>query len=222
MAFKKFKKFKRRLFKRKQSLSMRAYHRASLALKRAKIPTKYYTTYNATDQAINYSTGLVASMTNIDQGTSENSRIGNSVFIKSIDLRIHVKGNQTSTVNDQCVRVLVVKDKLNTGTVPTLANVLETTGSSLSVISPYSLNNKNDMKRFQILKDKLVNVSKYTQDGSELFRFKLYPNCPVRYTSTTGTDEGPNQIYLMVISNVNTNDCLFSYYGITTYFNNRE
>lgn len=88
-------------------------------------------------------TGTIALIATVPQGTTVNSRVGKKVMWKSLQARGYAQNNTTAIYND-CA-FLVVYDKRPTGALPAITDILNTASS-------VSFNNDNNSGRFQILK----------------------------------------------------------------------
>jgi hypothetical protein len=89
------------------------------------------------------STGSIALINTVGQGSSTNQRVGKRIMLKSLQGRGRVSNNSTAAYND--VAILIVYDKRPTGTLPNITDILDT-------VSPSSFNNDDNSGRFQILK----------------------------------------------------------------------
>jgi len=88
-------------------------------------------------------TGSIALIGTIPQGTSVQERVGKKVILKSIQMRGRVETNAAATAID-CA-VLIVYDKRPTGSLPAVADVLVSA-------SPNAFNNDVNSGRFRILR----------------------------------------------------------------------
>lgn len=96
-------------------------------------------------------TGTVTAVTqDIIQGDNVNERSGNAIYMQKLDLRFTAF---TSGIVSSVLRFIVVMDKLNTGTLPTVTNILEAARST----SPPSINPYVN-KRFVFLYDELIPI----------------------------------------------------------------
>jgi len=123
-----------------------AYQAARPAYARQKmyVPTKE-TGFVDTNTAIYAldTTGSIALISTIAQGTSVNQRVGKKIALKSLQSRGYVLNSATATVND-CA-ILVVYDKRPTGALPSITDILVSA-------SAQALNNDANSGRFKILK----------------------------------------------------------------------
>lgn len=161
------------------------------------------------------------------QGLTDTTRIGNSLLAKSIQVRIRlILSNEISGVYGSpysSVRVILFVDKLQGGTAPTLAQIMEDPASS-----NLSMANKDYTDRFTIIKDKMCNISPNWGTGSTTptqsvcdFKFFKPLDFHIRYlgAGATSADCGPNQLYLMCWPQHNVGTS-FTYYTRLNYTDN--
>mgnify|MGYP000011215041 FL=1 len=170
-------------------------------------------TSGASPILVNYS-GAIVQLTNIAQGDAINQRGGNSILMKSLMVRGYVEHN--TGIPHSIVRVMLVLDTMNTGTAPTVANILSSTGG---VWAPSSLPNVTDKTRFKILSDKTFDLN---NGANTIKSFKTYVklNKHAKYTGSLGTDEFKNQLYMLYVSDVNASDPGIVYYARVGYYDN--
>lgn len=160
--------------------------------------------------------GTVIPLTDIPQGDGIGSRSGNSILAKSLHLRLQMIGS--SLVSSTVVRVMVVMDTMNLGSVPNVSDILMNSGSSqvtnanLTVVTSYQT-------RFRILVDRITYLSNAGQNVKNANIFKRL-NTHIKYTGATGTDEGRNQLYLLICSNQNVNNPIVDYNSRFQYYDN--
>lgn len=161
------------------------------------------------------------------QGLTDSTRIGNSLLAKSIQCRIRlVLSNElTGTYGSSwsSVRVILLVDKLQGGTPPTIAQIMESTSNNISMA------NKDYTDRFTIIKDKMCNFSPqtlYYGSTSPTFGvcdFKFYKplDFHIRYlgAGATNADAGPNQLYLVCWPQ-HSLGCAFTFYTRLNYTDN--
>lgn len=100
-------------------------------------------------QALNTdTTGSVTALNAMAQGTSQSTRIGNKITMKSLYVRWAL-GQGTTTATPPIVRVTILYDKQPNATLATLAEIYQVTGSSLT-LSPMNMANRD---RFIVLMD---------------------------------------------------------------------
>lgn len=88
-------------------------------------------------------TGSIALIPTIAQGTSVNQRVGKKVMLKSIQVRGNVYSGTSSTATD-CA-IIIVYDKRPTGVLPAITDILDTANSN-------SFNKDINAGRFKILR----------------------------------------------------------------------
>jgi len=143
------------------------------------------------------STGAIVALTNgIVEGDDINMRNGTTIYIK----RMHFRHAFNVNSSDQSARFIIFRDKMNTGTLPTVAQILPTTG----YLSHYSDTRMIQQKRYSILYDKTVDVSvtgpSRVSDKQEInFQGKVMYNG----TTTGAGNDGKGAIYLCVIGSLN-------------------
>lgn len=138
--------------------------------------------------------GFVEHVTNINQGTAQDERNGNSILMKSLFNRGDIKANITT--NENTVRVMLIRDTMNTGTAPSASDVLKYTASS---VAPFSPINDNTAGRYKILKSNLYCLN---TNGTRVRMYKDYRKMQkhCKYIGVNGTDEFKNQLYMIYIS----------------------
>jgi hypothetical protein len=167
-------------------------------------PKNVDTYVNTGITANNYSTLLNP----ISQGTSGNNRTGRQVINNRLELRLSFDSDPSS-LQDDMVRILVVRDKESRGAAPSIADVLQVnTTPYYSVVSPYNFDNVPS--RFQILVDDQVlvpNRTSPTTTTSNLTRVVynrlMNLNFKTHYYNTNAgniTDIDDGAVYLFVLS----------------------
>ncbi len=151
------------------------------------------------------------------QGTDEQLRIGNSILPKSLMIKLRFSGNTSGGVSQE-IRYMIIIDRDQDGTPPTIVNLLQLT---TLVDSPINMDNR---KRFRILFDGKLDVGNggatanmvREKNRSHYFRFNkpqrthmhkrkkwyhiLYSN-----TSAANASMDNGQIYILAWSNEVTN-----------------
>lgn len=130
-------------------------------------------------------------------GTTETTRIGNSILGKDFNVRINMAGNFTSASSNY-VRVIIFVDK-ETGAVtgaPSMATLLQ---SSTNILSAF---HKDYTDRYAILKDKRIVLNTSSNPGA---MFKVYKKIDfhTRFVGTGAvnpTNLGQNQIYIAIMT----------------------
>lgn len=205
-------------YKRKATQS-KALSVANKALRVARGEMYYLDTSNATE-AISYA-GDITLVSGIAQGDDANNRSGNSCMPRSLELRAEMTGNGSSIGNGVTMRCLIVQDKENTGTTPTVADILQTTGSTLVTTSPY---NVDHLARYHILFDRCYSLNchnsltatTFVPERKELYkRVKL--NNKLYFTGSASSDVYKNALYVVWACDVNTNDPVVQWYTRLAY-----
>ncbi|ALE29601.1 coat protein [Lake Sarah-associated circular virus-8] len=151
-------------------------------------------------------------ITDIATGSGPTSRVGSKVFLRHLNLRMHVRASKTVPAeNEQYVRVMVVRHSniqvtpnwsavssipdLNILFEPALANDLD------YQMLPFKRINNRYSKGFKVLYSKMVKVSKETGADYEQriwkARIPIMKPCQWGNTDATGiTDVGPGQIVI--------------------------
>lgn len=159
------------------------------------------------------STPVEVLLNGIAQGTDDDQRVGNLVYMDELLIRLHIS-NETA-VKDRLsqMRVLVVYDTQSNGTAVTTANVLD------AVTLEAQLNFDNE-SRYVVLVDEMVPLNTYGGSATSVDVYHwFYEKCvklvmPVRYKSTGGaiTDINYGALYLLYFgpdaASVNDFDCV--------------
>jgi len=177
---------------------------------------------------VNYATAHIKNLTGITQGDEPFRRQANSVDVYRINGKLVLKA--TDAVAPSAVRVVIVQDKSNTGTIPTVADVFPqySQGAGRVDVAMQGIANgvhvdqmeTENKERFNIIYDKLRYISGATDD-STMTRKALSINKKLKtrvyYKDSGATDESKGQIFLFVFTSYTGND-LSVQYNIRTYF----
>lgn len=144
--------------------------------------------------------GSIVLLATIAQGTSVQQRVGKKAMYKSIQFRGQAAAGTTATIND-CA-MMIVYDKRPTGSLPTVADVLDSA-------SPYAMNNDTNSGRFVILMRKdfnLVGNTTTPSTGLEMRSMDFYKKCAkavVFKAAGTGAigDIEEGALYLVCVGN---------------------
>lgn len=174
---------------------------------------KQYVDTNQTGQVVS-NAGQITNLSAIAEGDDVSQRKGNSILARSLYLQADVVGNAVNTTN--MLRCIIFQDQENTGTDPTVADILQFTGSALAVESPLNIDH---IARYKILLDKKF---VFTTTGHMRTNFKKYLNLHthIKYTGTASTDIYRGQIYILWISDVATNDPSVTWNARLGYYDN--
>lgn len=143
-------------------------------------------------------TGFVISLsTFVVEGADINQRSGTTIRALHQTFKYTLS---TSTVS-QSARFIIFRDLFNTGTTPTVTEVLPTTG----MLSHFSDTREIQQRRYHILLDKIVDVS-IAGDAIKTNRAEIGFKGNVQYNGSTAvaTANGRGAIFLLVIGNSNT------------------
>lgn len=148
-----------------------------------------------------YNPGTNDTMTNltqgIAQGTTDITRIGNSILAKDINIRAYVFWAASTTIHFGVSRVIlfVWKENLQDNP-PTVAKLFE---APTQLTSAY---NKDYTDQFVVLKDKLIshnaNISAATGQAVSIFRYYKKLNWHMRFDAGSTGDGTVNHIYLLI------------------------
>lgn len=164
--------------------------------------TKHRDTVVSAYTTIGYA-GSVYHLSDVAQGTSENNRVGDKVHATYIKLGATMAAHATENTT---MRVMLIQDKLNQGTAPSAGDILEGTGVTGGYRSGICELNVDDFpKRWRVLYDKTVRLVSGTASAVQVLKASAKINAPIWYSGSAGTDEGRNQIYLLLISDAAAN-----------------
>lgn len=145
--------------------------------------------------------GTTIHCTGVSQGDDVDGRQGNSILGRSLWIQLLFNANATST--SSYIRMIVYRDKMNQGATPLATEVL-TPALVSSANAPLAPLNVDQTSRFQIMYDKRFIVSSDSKDMVKVAKYLNFQN-HVKFTGTAGTDEFQNHLYILLISNEQTN-----------------
>lgn len=174
---------------------------------------KKYIDVSSTGANFSYNGGVIH-LSPVAQGDGESAREGNSIYTCGIAFRGVVYMNTTEE-NTQA-RIVIFKDTMNTGSTPTVDDVIHTIGTTIAPMSPLEGTTRG---RYKILYNKFLSLSK-TGETNKIFKTWIPLRTHVKYTGSASTDEFKNQIYLLYISSENTNQPTIRYYSRMYYHDN--
>lgn len=155
------------------------------------------------------STGNVTLLTEIGTGDTNITRDGESVRLKSLQLRGTYAIDPTTATN-QKVRMLVIR--WNDDSTPTIGNILQ--GGLVNDF--YNLDETN---KFKVLVDKYFTVNTVDRPQKD-FVIKLKLNDICKWKSSTGSDVQTGHFYLVDLSDQATNPPTASWQGRLRYIDN--
>lgn len=144
-------------------------------------------------------TGSVVPLTLVAQGTTDITRVGNSILCKDLTMRLQLIINASATATS--VRYIIFLDKQNAaGTAPTVANLLQSVGVNQPL-------NRDNADRFVVMKTGTVDLS---INGARVRTMKIYKDLSrlhVKYDGTTAaqSDAAERQLYIAFVSSEATN-----------------
>ncbi len=143
------------------------------------------------------SAGLVQPITqHIVQGDALNTRDGNSIILKELDLTWYGVNNGT-VVTNFLYRLVIFTDSMNTGVLPAVTDLL-------TVASPTSGYNVTNFQngRFKVLVDAQIPVTSTSASANFLRRYRLRMNRKIEYlgsTFATGSN-GKTSIWALTVT----------------------
>lgn len=162
----------------------------SIVMGMQKVEPKYFDQTIAVNPVTN---GTIANISDITRGDEVTQRIGNQVFLKSIEFRTSASLN--TNVTKAAIRYIVMIDKMGYNA-PVASDVLEVglLGSVYTDISPYVWDYK---KRFTILRDEVLSLTKGGPNEYVTRHFTLKLN--VRSFHIGAATTFKNQIYILIV-----------------------
>lgn len=156
------------------------------------------------DETFSFASSISRNLTAIGAGDDQNQRSGNKVKVVRIRGRAYV--HCTGTVDPFPVRMVIVQDKENTGTLPTITDVFPNMliTSVASQMQGMDTEAKSELKeRFTILYDKtkLMNniAGAESSNSHKLFQFNKKLNITTYFNGTADTDESKNAIVMFLV-----------------------
>lgn len=167
----------------------------------------------ATQSPVSATIGL-NNLSNMSQGLTDITRVGNSIKIKDLRVRYTIIPNFTSSITN-IVRIMIFVDKSQGGVAPLQTQIFE---SSTTFNSPL---NKDFSDRFVVLRDSIFPLAQGSADNltGDIY---LKMDYHVRYLGPGNAvgDQGPGTVYLLSWSNQVTNSPTISYYTRLNYYDN--
>lgn len=162
------------------------------------------------------SNGFISLLNGVARGTDVTDRIGRSIVMNGLQLRLHGYTIGTTGV-DQIQRILVVMDRQANGAPPSITSVLD----SVDVLSPY---NRDNRLRFNVLADFNVVLNHSGEPGSMWCRTLYLNNVrgAVQQFNTGDTASvssiTTNSIYLIAIGNIGSGPQSSNVYFSSRFF----
>lgn len=146
----------------------------------------------------------------VPQGTTDQTRVGNKITLKNINLRGFASNDDAAagTLQPGILRVILFVDKQANGATATVTDILQSASIS-------SFRNMDQVDRFVILKDQfyktVVTVTNSTgtphsDQGNTLWKMSVKCNIDVHFSSTTGaiTELKSNNVGLLYVTDQTT------------------
>lgn len=156
----------------------------------------YFDSNDSTSPTYN---GTLYKVLDMAQGTDVLQRIGNSILVKSIYLNASCAINASATKS--LVRIVIFVDKMNQGSDPAVSDIISVTGNGFAPICPLNVDHTS---RYRILLDQKFALS---NNGVQYRTYKKYLKTKfhAKFTGSASTDVYKNQVYLLLVSDENTN-----------------
>jgi len=146
------------------------------------------------------STESIIPLTNIQQGVTSETRIGESLKLMSIHFRGQMFGDPAIAVSQ--VRLVLVQDMQTNGALYTNSDLFENVSANADLVTQRNLKNKH---RFRILMDRTYSMQ---NTGNLCHDINFYQKLSmlIRYKSNNGdiTDLSSNSLTLYAVSNRTT------------------
>lgn len=216
------RRFKRKSYKKKYTRSSRASASsiARTALRAAKFVKSLvnveYKNIDASASTIAFSNaGALVNISKCAEGTEYNQRVGRSIKLKSVLVRMTLQINAAATVPCRG-RVMLFIDTQNLGAIPSTTDVLNTADT----LSPLDINGTAG-NRFKVLYDRTYTftVGNNTACAPKVYK-KLHNHA--KFKGSTGNDSDclEGQVYLLFITDVATNVPTYSYNSRVRFLDN--
>lgn len=155
-------------------------------------------------------TGSYVHLTYIPQGDDDNTRSGNSIFLRYIFARCTYVQNASAT-NTFIRQMLICDTQQVADTAPSISGILQ----SVDVLAPL---NADNVGRYKVLSDTLIVLNSNTP--STFRKLKKSMRHHVRYNGTAATDIQKGGIYVFWLSNQATNTPTVNYNFRMSYHDN--
>lgn len=192
-----------------------AYSMAKKALSLINVEYKYHDVKDIADSIPNTSTIVPLSI--IGQGDTSQTRDGDSVRCKRLDLNVRFRINSSATVST--VRVMLVLDLQTNSSQFALSDLLADTSTAAIIMqTPLNLNNR---RRFRVWFDKCYTID---QDMRPEVIIKYHKQLAMKllFDGTAGTiaDCPSKSLHLIYTSDEPTNQPTITYYSRLRYIDN--
>lgn len=150
-----------------------------------------------TANGLSSATGQFICLTEVAQGLTEEDRVGNKIMCWNIHLRAKIIANSSGTEDNQCVRVIVFRDKKGEVGTPTCA------GDLLVAADVYSPRESKNWDRYETLRDELMIVKKAVASGSaaddKILDWWIPVRKPCKYNGADADDYDDGMVWIMLL-----------------------
>lgn len=166
-----------------------------------------YCSFSLVPTAVDYN-GSISDITAIDQGTTDSTRIGDTVRLESFDFHIWAV---VGAVNALC---RVITFQWANDSIPTVGDVLISTGGS--AVTPMSTYNRDDSIKRRILTDDMFSLNPlYQQNYVRKYENLKLPLKEVQFSGAT--TDGYNKVWVLLISSTSSSNPNLGYYTKLKY-----
>ncbi len=155
-----------------------------------------------------HNTGNITHLTGIAQGNDYNERVGDKVKLHRIIGRLLTTCNTADATSiDGLARCMIVRDKMNQGSAPTISDVLTAAACS-------SLRNSrpDNLRRYDVIYDHTITTGQDSASSgvgapnTRVTTFDISLNqSRCEFTGILGSDEGPGSLWCITVSNKSSN-----------------
>lgn len=142
--------------------------------------------------------GTMTKLSGLAQGVADNQRVGDQCKLKSLLIRGFISGNALGAL--MC-RVIVFRWNDDDTVAPTIGDILQQTGTSVVVTSPYFFDQVRQ-GRFTVLKDKMIYSTNAASSNNYTVPFKIYRKIGSRIDTKGGSTNGKGHIYMLICSSI--------------------
>lgn len=131
----------------------------------------------------------------ISQGVTRSTRIGSNYVISNLFIRLALAVDTNNTSSQQLCRVMLLYDKEPHAVAPTVSNIFQDDTETFSFI------NLNFLRRFKIMYNKMVNLTKVQGQSTRIFQIKKAFRLNVQCNQSNNgdvTDIEKGALYLMI------------------------
>lgn len=172
-----------------------AYKAYKEAMKLKRLINVEYKLFDVADTTASSTTATLVSLASIGQGDTNITREGNSILLKSINVKSTIQAHASAT--QSAVRYIVFRDNQGSVSDPTAAQLLEAS-------TPNAHRNDANFQRFTVLHDKVYELSN-AGTGRKDINIYIPCNFHIYYRDATATNHLKNVVWLLHLSNEATN-----------------